>query len=226
MVRNFSTVKGMPSLPARCWRKKTGRPESIRIASPASSRSGESSDQEDAGDDDVHRPLHRLGRARRVGEAEVEHRQLGEAVQLDPRPEQAVVLGQEGQRQARLLALFDQPLGAELAHLLFGDHDPLDPLGAGDLGDVGEAAEPRQLGRVLGVGGRGSRPGAGASPGGCTTRRATVSTVAGGPITMPIAIGVARCQTQRRTPRSTKAAEQGPDPRARSRFSVRAGRPG
>ena len=101
-------------MPARCWRKKTGRPESIRIASAATSRTGETSDQDEAGDDDVHRPLHRLGRARRVGEAEVEDRQLGEAVQLDPRAEQAVVLGQEGERQAQLLALLDQALGGGL----------------------------------------------------------------------------------------------------------------
>ena len=36
------------------------------------------------------------------------------------------MLGQEGQRQARRLALLDQPLGVQLAHLLFGDDDPLD----------------------------------------------------------------------------------------------------
>ena len=119
-------MNGAPSLPARRWRKKTGRPLSSRIASAIASSSGERSDQQQAGDDDVHRALHRQGRARRVAEAEVEDRQLGEAVELDPRAQQPVVLGQEGQRQARRLALLDQPLGGRLAHLLFGDDDALD----------------------------------------------------------------------------------------------------
>ena len=103
-------------------------------------------DQQRRRDDHVHRPLQRHRGARRVAEAEVEHRQLGQAVELDPLAEQAVVLGQEGEPEAGRLALLDQPLGRRLAHLLFGDDDALDRVLAGGLRDLRHRAEARQLG--------------------------------------------------------------------------------
>jgi hypothetical protein len=45
-----------------------------------------------------------------------------------------------------------------------------------------------------------------------------VSIVAGGPTTMPIAIGVARCQIQRITPRAMKLPTRAPTPSAIALF--------
>ncbi len=102
--------------------------------------------QHQAGDRDVQPPLQRQGRARRVGEAEVEHRQLGEAVELDARSQQPVVLGQEGEAEAGGLALLDQVLGVALAHLLLGDDDALDVVFARHPRDLLDRAQPRQRG--------------------------------------------------------------------------------
>ena len=101
MVRNFSIVKGTPSLPARCWRKKTGRPESIRIASAIASSSGESRTSS--------RPETKMSIARFIawverGGSEKRKSSTGSSARRlssIPGPEQAVVLGQEGERQAR-----------------------------------------------------------------------------------------------------------------------------
>src|SRR6188474_2025072 len=49
---------------------------------------------------------------------------------IEAETEQAVVLGEEGEAETRPLALLDQPLGVGLAHLLLGDDDPLDVVGA------------------------------------------------------------------------------------------------
>ena len=85
-----------------------------------------------------------------------------------PGPEQAVVLGQEGEAEAGRLALLDQVLGVALAHLLLGDDHPLDVVLAGHPRDLVDRAQPRQRRRAgpCRAGPRGSRPAAGAPRGG------------------------------------------------------------
>jgi hypothetical protein len=104
--------------------------------------------EHDDGDGQVERPLQHQRRPGGVGEAEVEDRQLGQAVELDAGTEQTEVLGQEGEPQAGGLALLDQPLGGWLAHLLGGDHDPLDAVLAGNSREVLDRSQARQLTRV------------------------------------------------------------------------------
>ena len=126
IVRNFSTVNGLPSLPARRWRKRTGRPESSRISSALASSTGES---RISSRPPIVRSIARFSATVERGGSEKRKSSTGSSASRFssmPGTEQAEVLGQEGERQARRLALLDQPLGRRLAHLLLGDDHPLD----------------------------------------------------------------------------------------------------
>ena len=169
-------------------------------------------DQQQAGDEDVHRPLHRHRRPRRVAEAEVEHRQLGQPVELDPAPEQAVVLGQEGQRQALRLALLDQPLGR--GSPISSSVTTTRSIACSRATREMSATEPSQ-GSSAGLGslcGERYPTSARRVSGWVATRRATMSTASGGPITIPFAIAGQPVPEEAQDAAQDEAAGQRADP--------------
>ena len=217
MVRNFSIVNGSPSLPARRWRKRTGRPESSRISSAIASSSGES---RTSSVPPIARSIARFIATVERGGSEKRKSSTGSSARRlssIPGPSRPKCWGRKVSARPAALhsSISRSAAGSLISCSVTITRSTSCSRATREMSATepsrGRPPAPRRRPRRAA---RGSRPGAGGSRGGWRPGARRRRPRPAGPTTIPVAAPVRRCQKKRSTAREAKLPSRAPTPTA------------